>query len=386
MPYTHRSLPIWTWGLILATAGGAWADPPPVAPGRLRPHVEFLAAPECEGRGTPAGKERARKYLIEQYRQLGLKPLFGGEFEQAIPGAKGTDGSASVLGHNVGAVLRGGDPQLVEEIVLLTAHYDHLGVRDGVVYPGADDNASSVAMVLETARLLTGAAAPPRRTVAFVHFDLEERFLWGSEWFAAHPPWPLERVKLFITADLLGRSLGDLPLPLVFVMGSEHSPELRALLDGTKTPAELELARLGTDMVGLRSDYGPFQRRKVPYLFFSTGEHPDYHTPRDTPDKIHYEQLGRITACIADLVRRAADADDTPRWKDAEPAGVEEARALHRVTALVLDRGEALSDLQRFLVTQVHQRTAQIVARGSVTPQERAWLVRSAQAMLLSVF
>ena len=90
----------------------------------------------------------------------------------------------------------------------MSAHYDHLGVRGGVLYPGADDNASGVAMMLEVARSLTAAPDPPRRSLMFIGFDLEEVGLFGSRYFVAHPPVPLEQVVLFITADMIGRALG----------------------------------------------------------------------------------------------------------------------------------------------------------------------------------
>ena len=123
------------------------------------------------------------------------------------------------------ALLEGFDPELRHECVVIGVHYDHLGVRNGIVFHGADDNASGVAMMLEVARQLASTGRP-RRSVMFVGFDLEEQMLWGSRWFA-HPPRPLTQFKLFITADMIGRSLGDLPLPAVFILGSEHAPQLR---------------------------------------------------------------------------------------------------------------------------------------------------------------
>src|SRR5690606_27127618 len=97
------------------------------------------------------------------------------------------------------------------------------------------------------------AESPPECSVAFVGFDLEERMLWGSRWFASNPPRPLEDLRLFITADMVGRSLGRLDLPTVFVLGSEHAPRLKQTLDAVTPPEGLEVSRLGIDLIGTRS-------------------------------------------------------------------------------------------------------------------------------------
>eukprot|EP00456_Euglypha_rotunda_P045868 TRINITY_DN363_c0_g1_i11.p1 TRINITY_DN363_c0_g1~~TRINITY_DN363_c0_g1_i11.p1 ORF type:complete len:284 (+),score=76.74 TRINITY_DN363_c0_g1_i11:726-1577(+) len=215
---------------------------PAIKPEQMKTHIEFLASPEMSGRSGAAKKE-ARRYIIEQWKKAGLQPLFPGGnqqgddskkvpvFEQPIPGNAGEDGRIPILGYNIGAWIPGSDPKLAHEIVIVSAHYDHLGMRDGEIFAGADDNASGVAMMIEVARLAAADKVRCKRSLVFVGFDLEERMLWGSRWFAAHPPWPIERVKLFITADMIGRSLGSLPLPVVFVMGSERAHELRTALD-----------------------------------------------------------------------------------------------------------------------------------------------------------
>ena len=342
---------------------------------------------------------------MQQWRQIGLRPLFASPlevreavsvsddlldltpFEQIIPGAK-VDGVSPILGHNIGAWLPGSDPKLADEIVILSAHYDHFGVRDCHIFAGADDNASGVAMLIEAARQIASDKVAPRRSMVFIAFDLEERMLWGSRWFAAHPPWPIERVKLFVTADLIGRSLGDLPFPAVFVFGSERAPELRAALNIVGTPQGLEVCRLGTDIVGTRSDYGAFRDREIPYLFFSTGEHPDYHTPGDTPDKIDYDKAARIASLMLKVTRHVADQPGSPTWSPPEEQNLEEPRALFRITTLILDaeKKQPLTSTQRFLVTNVRNRSKQMVAANKMTAEDRVWLVRMSQLLLLSVF
>lgn len=375
---------------------------PTISSERMKPHIEYLASPELAGRAG-GSRMKARHYIVEQWKTLGLQPLFKpskadeqagapksphAEFEQEIPGNKGEDGTVPIIGHNAGAWIPGSDPQLAKEFIVLGAHYDHLGTRDGEVFAGADDNASGIAMLIETARRIATGQVKPKRSVVFVAFDLEENMLWGSRWFAAHPPWPIEQVKLFMTADMIGRSLGNLPLPVVFVMGSERATHLREALDDVGAPKGLEVCRLGIDIVGTRSDYGPFRDREIPFLFFSTGEHPDYHTPADTPDKIDYEKASHIASLVLKLTEQFANAVEHPAWSPQVIQSLDEPRMLHRITTLLLEAGEKkpLTSTQKFLVTNVKNRCHQILEADKMSADERTWLVRMSQLLMLSVF
>ena len=362
---------------------------------RLKRHVYTLASPEFEGRGPAEGKRKAREHLVAAFRELRLQPLFPQEsYLQEIPGPKQIGGQQPPMGINVGAVLPGSDARLRDEYVIVSAHFDHLGIRGGKTFHGADDNAGSVAMMLEVARLLADQPVAPRRSVVFLSCDLEESLLWGSRWFVAHPPWPLERVKLFVTAELIGRTLGDLPLPAVFVMGGEQAPGLRQLVDGVTPPGNLQVSHLGVDLVGVRSDYGPFKGEKVPFLFFSGGEHRDYHQPTDTADRLDYQRLAHITQVIRDVVREVAMTETPPAWSDRPEHTLGEVETIERITGTLLqlddtlrERGRGrLTDQQRFTVSNIHTKTRTLLSEKQVSPADRAWLIRSAQWMLLTVF
>lgn len=398
------------WLLILLALPPARADDLPngwegaIRPEHVRPHVEFLASRELAGRAG-ADSAKAADYLTKQFRDCKLKPLFAdGSFDQRIPtSAEDRDENANspngggdeppskgprIVGRNVGAWLEGSDPKLRNELIVIGTHFDHLGSRNGKVFRGADDNASGTAMMLEVARQLASSKQRPKRSIVFVGFDLEEQLLWGSRWFVAHPPFELDRVKLFITADMIGRSLGDLPLPTIFVMGSEHAPRMKLLLDDVGSPRGLEVARLGIDLIGVRSDYGPFWNEKIPFLFFSTGEHPDYHTPRDVPEKLDFDKIARVSSLVLKLVEATANADGAPQWTDEVQPDIDEVKAVHRITDLLLKAGEKkpLTDLQRLIVTQAQNKCQQILDRGTFTAEDRKWLIRISQLLLLSVF
>ncbi len=360
-----------------------------ITPAQVRPHVEYLASPALAGRDGE-GAEKAADYIVQTFRKLGLAPLFGQEMFQPIPDSVGTDGSHPIIGRNVGAIWPGSDPILKHEVILLGAHYDHLGMRRELIHPGADDNATGVSMMLETARLVSQLPVKPRRSIAFVGFDMEEELLYGSRWFVAHPPFPMADIKLMVTADLIGRSLGDLPLPLVFLFGSEYGVGLEETLAQVGVPNGLEVGRLGVDFIGTRSDYGPFRDQRVPFLFFSTGEHPDYHTPRDTADRIDYNKLSRISSLMASLVVRVADSPSSPTWNTSPEPDLAEARTMERVTEVMLAEEAAghrkLSPTVRFVASQTLSKTRYMRERGVLTAEERIWLRRSAQFLLISAF
>lgn len=382
-----------TLGIISALA---LATPPAHAGGpepelaRLKGHVETLASPAFAGR-RDEGAAKARAYLLDEFRRLKLEPLFDGSFTQDVT----VRGPQDVIGVNVGARIAGTEPVADGQWVILGVHYDHLGKHGDVIFPGADDNASGVAMMLEVARCLAESPTRPRRPIALVGFDLEERGpngefgLRGSQFFARHPPMPLEKVALFVTADMIGRSLGGVCERSVFVLGSEHEPEVRPWIARGAEGKPIEVGLLGSDMLVIdRSDYGPFRSRKVPYLFFTTGESPAYHTPRDVAETLDYPKLEAISRMIHAVVRQALDGDVVPAWAAQPDYPVAEALAVRSVLRTLLEHKEALKvgAYQENLMGQTIRTIDEIEKRGSMTPAERSRIARTAQVILFTVF
>ncbi|MCA8997492.1 MAG: M28 family peptidase [Planctomycetaceae bacterium] len=359
-----------------------------VAAGDVRPHLEYLASPDRRGRDT-WGKQESRDYILARFQEYGLQPLFPEDsWWQWLPNRDPDDGSDNYEGQNLGGFVQGTDPQLRQEWIVVNAHYDHLGVIRGRIYPGADDNASGVSMLLEVAERI--AKSPLRRSVAFVSFDREEELLWGSRWFVAHSPIPLDQIKLCVTADMIGRSLGGLQSQTVFIMGAEHSHAVRHAIDHVPLPDKLELAPLGTDYVGPRSDYAPFRDERIPFLFYSTGETPDYHTPRDTLDKIDFDKTARISTHILRTIQTLGDSEEDIHWRPAEYHNLEEAQAVHRVVSTLLNADDggryALSNSQRFFVSQIFAKTKYMLSVERVTDEERSWLKRATQILMFTTF
>lgn len=352
----------------------------------LKAHVYRLASPEFMGRKGPGGV-RASEHIAEVFKKIGLKPAFGESYFQAIPWLLADAKNPQSIGRNVAGMIEGSDTRLRDEWIILAAHFDHLGIQNDRMYPGADDNASGVAMLLEVAERFAMQKVKPKRTILFVSFDLEEQGLQGSSHFAAHPPRDFGKLKAFLVADLLGRSMGGLD-EMAFALGSESADALRASVADVKPESGLSIGRLGADLVGTRSDYGPFRDRKIPFLFFTTGTHRDYHRPTDTAEKIDYAKLGRISRWIGDVTQQLADAPTAPVWSPRTDSDLVEAETVHRLLARVLERQKdfPLNAEQKASVTGARDRLQEIIGRGTVTADERAWLVRTARALMVSVF
>ena len=226
---------------------------------------------------------------------------------------------------NVAGVLRGADPQLTGEAVIVGAHYDHLGLgrhnaldpdSAGQIHPGADDNASGTAAVIELARELAARRAELKRSVVFLAFSGEELGLLGSAYYANRPLWPLDKTVAMLNLDMVGR-VRDSKL---YVGGTGTSPAFPKILEAANaTGLHLEYSRSGYGS----SDHTSFYVKDIPVLFFFSGLHPDYHRASDTPDKIDSADEARVTDLAARTLLALAGPDARPQFtRVAEPAPV----------------------------------------------------------------
>jgi Zn-dependent M28 family amino/carboxypeptidase len=249
-------------------------------------------------------------------------------------------------------------------------------------------------MMLEVARTIAESPQKPRRSIAFVGFDLEERGpkgefgLRGSQFFARHPPVALDEVCLFVPADMIGRSLGGVLESTAFVLGSEHEPEVRPWISKAAEGKPVKLALLGSDMLVIdRSDYGPFRSRKIPYLFFTTGESQVYHTPQDVAETIEYPKLEAISQMIAGVIRESLNSPVKTVWAPVPDYPVVEALAVRDVFQTLLVHKEAFSigAYQLSLMNQTIGWIDEIERRGSMTAAERSRIARTAQIIMFTV-
>ena len=353
----------------------------------LETDVRHLASSELQGRERgSAGNALARAHIVARLQRAGLAPLFGERFEQ--PAVR--DGEVHAV--NVGAIYRAADRDA--DWVILVAHYDHLGVIRGNVHPGADDNASAVALLLAVGDALGRARPALRRHVVLLFPDAEEppyirTERMGSAWFWRHLPLPAGTLHLALVLDLVGgraapelraAGLGD----ALFVLGTEADPSLRALVAELAPiagvdPVSLSLAaveampyRPGTRFS--RSDYHSLREDvRRPFLFLTTGRTETYHTPEDTPGTLDYERLGRVTRWVAQLALHAAETQRMLGWRDWRADARADARLVLRLSEAV-DRNDRLASLLRRSLAADRRRVAQLLAswdQGAVpTPAE----------------
>ena len=221
-------------------------------------------------------------------------------------------------GPNTVGILDGSDPALRNEYIVFSAHMDHVGVGRPVngdsIYNGADDDASGTAGVVELAEAYAQLNPRPKRSMIFLTVSGEEKGLWGSDYYAANPSVPIERIVANLNIDMIGRNWDD----TVVAIGKEHS-DLGTTLDRVNdSHPELNMTAIDdiwpAERFYFRSDHYNFARRGVPVLFFFTGTHEDYHQPSDHVEKINAEKEARIVRLIFHLGLEVANAPDRPRW------------------------------------------------------------------------
>jgi acetylornithine deacetylase/succinyl-diaminopimelate desuccinylase-like protein len=288
--------------------------------------VRILADDRMEGRGVgTAGLDSAAAYLAERFAAVGLEPAGDDGFFQHFS----LDPSAPALAHsNIGAAdvrnvvgVLPGRGALADEIVIVGAHYDHLGLggsgsldpdSTGVVHNGADDNASGTAALLATAQMLAARDVAERRTFMFVAFTAEELGLLGSEHFVRHPTRDLSGAYAMINYDMVGRLSGD----SLMVIGTGSAEEFADIVDEVNTSHGLALTTT-TDPWG-RSDHSSFYAQGIPVVHFFTNTHEDYHRTTDDWPLINTEGLVQVAALGTDLAWHLGTRTDALTYVEVE--------------------------------------------------------------------
>jgi hypothetical protein len=280
--------------------------------GRLLADVRYLADDRLEGRltGSP-GADSAAAYIARRFAEAGLHPGADGWFQDftVSPDAPAARHApvGGARGRNVIGLLRGSDPKLRDELVVIGAHYDHLGTggafaldpdSTGAVHNGADDNASGTAALIEIARRL--ARRPPARSVTFAAFGGEELGLLGSAYYVRADA-SASRTAIMLNLDMVGRLRND----KLIVYGTGSATELQPLLDSLNRSAGFELA-LRPDGYG-PSDQSSFYAAGVPVLHFFTNVHEDYHRSTDDWEKIDVSGLERVAAFAGEVATAVAN-------------------------------------------------------------------------------
>lgn len=263
---------------------------------RLLEDLKVLSADGMQGRrsGT-AGGQKARGFIVERFKASGVAP-FGASYEQSFTfrGRAGDERGANVIGRIDGS-------QQPRRYIVISAHYDHLGTVNGVVFNGADDNASGTAALFAIARYFVGK--PPRNSLIFAAFDAEELGQHGSLAFVKQPPVPARSISLNLNLDMIGRE----PDRRLFVVGTRFQPFLRPMVEAVAAKSPVRLL-FGHDDPSRPedwtedSDHFSFIKAKIPALYFGVEDFDQHHKATDDYETMTHEFYVRAVETLVKVV------------------------------------------------------------------------------------
>lgn len=275
----------------------------------LKTHLYIIASDEFEGRNTgEPGQKLAAEYIKDFYITRNIaSPLGGNNYFQTISSehlSRNLKPSENVIAFIKGSVYP-------DEILVVSAHYDHLGMdKDGEIYNGADDDGSGTVAVMAIAEAFQKAVEEgngPKRSILFLHVTGEEKGLLGSKYYVNFPIFPLENTVSNLNIDMIGRSdeANENDPNYIYLIGSDKlSTELHNLseeMNNKFTKLKLDYTyNLDSDpnRFYYRSDHYNFAKNNIPVIFYFNGTHENYHRISDTPDKINYELLAKRTKLV----------------------------------------------------------------------------------------
>ena len=271
----------------------------------LKQHLYIIAADSMQGRETGSiGQKKAGEYLISQYQKNNIPyPDNLTNYLQKIPSSalKTRKGEYLNESENICAFIKGSEKP--EEIIIISAHYDHIGIKNGTIFNGADDDGSGTVALLEIAQAFKIAQSEghgPKRSILFLHVTGEEHGLLGSKYYSENPLFPLKNTVSNINIDMIGRRDKEHSLSnnYVYVIGAERlSTDLYNIVVATNnanTQLDLDFrytANYDPSHYYERSDHYNFYKNGIPAVFFFNGVHADYHKSTDTVEKIEFDAL-----------------------------------------------------------------------------------------------
>ena len=274
----------------------------------LKENLYEFASDAYEGRNTgELGQKKAAAFLKNQYKNSGVAtPIGNDDYFQEIPASflpAGIKDSENVVAFVAGTTFP-------EEIIVISAHYDHIGTENGEIYNGADDDASGTVAILEIAEAFQLAANDgkgPKRSLLFLNVTAEEKGLFGSKWYVENPLFPIENHVANLNIDMVGRvddAHKNKPNFIYLIGADKLSSELHEVSEeANKKFVNLDLDYTFNDendpnRFYYRSDHYNFAKNNIPVIFYFNGVHEDYHKATDTPEKINYDLLTKRTKLI----------------------------------------------------------------------------------------
>jgi Zn-dependent M28 family amino/carboxypeptidase len=293
----------------------------------LKKHLLVIASDEMEGRETGSkGQKKAGEYLVSQYKANNVPfPKGAKDYYQRIPAAflNAVYDEKLPDSENIWAFIEGSEKP--EEILVVSAHYDHIGIEKGVINNGADDDGSGTVALLEMAQAFAQAQKEghgPKRSILFLHVTGEEHGLHGSRYYSQHPLFPLKKTIADINIDMIGRrdTIHKHTSDYIYVIGSGRlsSDLYNAVEEANKCCIKIHLDykfddRDDPERFYERSDHYNFARNGIPSVFLFSGIHEDYHKPGDKVEKIEFDALQKRTRLAFVLAWKLANAEQRPK-------------------------------------------------------------------------
>ena len=292
----------------------------------LKTHLYIVASDEMEGRETgSAGQKKAGEYLIGQYKKEGVSyPKGATSFYQAVPAEFLNKKTREKLNdsENIWAYIEGTEKP--NEVLVVSAHYDHVGVKNGNVYNGADDDGSGTVALLEIAQAFQKAKKEghgPKRSILFLHVTGEEHGLLGSKYYSENPLFTVANTITNINIDMIGRrdKAHEETNNYVYLIGADRlSSDLNTIcMEANSKYIQMDLDLKYNDPKDPnrfyeRSDHYNFAKFGIPSVFLFNGVHADYHQKSDTPDKIEYDALAKRAKLAFTIAWELANRDNRP--------------------------------------------------------------------------
>lgn len=275
--------------------------------GQLLRDVEYLASDELEGRSADLpSMQKARDYVEKRFTESGLQPI-GNSYKQEFQiTERGSD--KKIPGVNFVGQIQG--KKQPDKYIVITAHYDHVGISKGEIYNGADDNASGTAALFAIAKYFS--KKKPDHSLIFVAFDAEEKGLQGARHFVANLPVAKDSIVLNVNMDMVSRSDKN----ELYAAGLIHYSQFTNVIEKVKKKARVSLMR-GHDVPGTgredwtnQSDHAAFHREKIPFIYFGVEDHKDYHRPTDDFVNIQPDFYVRAVETVLSVIREI----DNEKW------------------------------------------------------------------------
>lgn len=285
-----------------------------------------VASDEMEGRDTGSpGQKKAGKFLIQQYQKNGVPyPKGASSYYQNIPSASLNSRNKENLpdSENIWAFIEGSEKP--EEIIVVSAHYDHVGIKNGEVYNGADDDGSGTVALVQIAKAFSKAKKEghgPKRSILFIHMTGEEHGLLGSKYYSENPLFPLKNTITDINIDMIGRrdEAHVASNNYIYLIGSDYlSTDLYTICEKANNEfVHLDLDYTFNDKKDpnrfyYRSDHYNFAKNGIPSVFLFNGVHADYHKATDEVSKIEFDALAKRTQLAFSIAWELANRDNRP--------------------------------------------------------------------------